>query len=309
MKYTLGFHSIRFIFNRNLSAIVNRYYKIMPNQYIPILVSIVVHIVASADAVVMPPRLLSRGDVITNEIHKTILDDDEPHIISIGDGDITKKVERNSNSFIFVNLNRVVPYDVSVTLMINNSDLISFDKPSSDITNHTIIKRILYKKDEFGDRKVDFYTLNRAGHTKIICKVENNHPADYIIIDDSKAYIFVDIINSPTLDVVISVVGWIYSAAWSLSFYFQVILNFRRKSVVGLNFDFLALNTLGFACYTIYNFALMFSDTVKNDYSLSNKYSIILVGYNDLFFAAHGFIITLVTVAQCFIYEVSIICL
>lgn len=41
------------------------------------------------------------------------------------------------------------------------------------------------------------------------------------------------------------VIGWIYFVAWSISFYPQAIENFRRKSVIGLNFDFLALNLTG----------------------------------------------------------------
>ena len=32
--------------------------------------------------------------------------------------------------------------------------------------------------------------------------------------------------------------GWTYFIAWSVSFYGQVIENYRRKSVSGLNFDF-----------------------------------------------------------------------
>ena len=36
----------------------------------------------------------------------------------------------------------------------------------------------------------------------------------------------------------------------------QVILNFRRRSVVGLSFDFLAYNFLGFFAYSVYNIAL-----------------------------------------------------
>jgi cystinosin len=48
-----------------------------------------------------------------------------------------------------------------------------------------------------------------------------------------------------------SLLGWIYAAAWSLSFWPQLILNARRKSVAGLSLDFLALNPLGFVCYTV----------------------------------------------------------
>ena len=51
-------------------------------------------------------------------------------------------------------------------------------------------------------------------------------------------------------------VGWVYFVAWTLSFYPQIYENWRRKSVVGLNFDFLALNLVGFSIYSIYNVGL-----------------------------------------------------
>lgn len=32
--------------------------------------------------------------------------------------------------------------------------------------------------------------------------------------------------------------GWLYFAAWSISFYPQIVLNFQRKSVSGLSLEF-----------------------------------------------------------------------
>jgi hypothetical protein len=71
-----------------------------------------------------------------------------------------------------------------------------------------------------------------------------------------------------------SILGWTYTAAWSVSFYGQFLLNWlvprpdliklhtltlgpyrpshrRRKSVSGLSIDFTYLNPLGFACITV----------------------------------------------------------
>lgn len=45
--------------------------------------------------------------------------------------------------------------------------------------------------------------------------------------------------------------GVVYTLAWGLSFYPQAILNYRRRSVTGLSIDFLYLNPVGFACYTV----------------------------------------------------------
>lgn len=57
--------------------------------------------------------------------------------------------------------------------------------------------------------------------------------------------------------------GWIYFAAWSVSFYPQIFINFKRKSVVGLNFDFLALNIMGFTLYSLFNCGLYFSKDIQ----------------------------------------------
>ncbi len=42
----------------------------------------------------------------------------------------------------------------------------------------------------------------------------------------------------------------------------QIFLNFYRRSVVGLNFDFLALNITGFMAYAAFNVGLFWSPTI-----------------------------------------------
>ena len=43
------------------------------------------------------------------------------------------------------------------------------------------------------------------------------------------------------------ILGWTYFLAWSVSFYPQAVLNWERRSVVGLSLDFTALNVVGAA--------------------------------------------------------------
>ena len=45
----------------------------------------------------------------------------------------------------------------------------------------------------------------------------------------SEAYIRLQIYHSKPLDIFSQVIGWIYFAAWSVSFYPQVYLNWKRK--------------------------------------------------------------------------------
>ncbi|KAA3675636.1 cystinosin [Paragonimus westermani] len=59
-------------------------------------------------------------------------------------------------------------------------------------------------------------------------------------------------------------VGWMYFVAWTISFYPQVFLNWKRKSVVGFNLDFLCLNLVGFLVYSVFNVALFASPVIKS---------------------------------------------
>ena len=62
-----------------------------------------------------------------------------------------------------------------------------------------------------------------------------------------------------------SALGWLYFVSWSVSFYPQAVLNYRRKSVVGMSFDFQTLNLLGYSCYSMYTCCLYFDAAVRDD--------------------------------------------
>ncbi|KAG4927151.1 hypothetical protein JHK85_053637 [Glycine max] len=97
--------------------------------------------------------------------------------------------------------------------------------------------------------------------------------------------------NSVPLHVSYEVLGWVAFACWSISFYPQVILNFRRKSVVGLNFDFVMLNLTKHSSYLIYNASLYFSSAM------------IPVAANDVAFSAHAVLLTAISLFQIAIYD------
>lgn len=265
-------------------------------------------------AVIMPPRFTSSRpdpplEVSNFSASYSYSDTDEPsYLLSINEGDAVE-MRVHSKANITVNLNRAVSEDVIISVKIYaGPNLIKFDLEEANLTlaalkNDTTEMFITYKANTFGDRVVNFHSTDEAGHAEIVCSI-HQQPKN-AKIDDSSAYISINIGRSKTLGIVVGVIGWIYFVAWSLSFYFQVVLNYQRKSVVGLNFDFLALNLLGFTCYSIYNFTFLFSREVQKNYYERNTYGRIPVEYNDLFFAVHAFVLTLITVIQCFVYEVS----
>lgn len=107
----------------------------------------------------------------------------------------------------------------------------------------------------------------------------------------------------PPIADISAILGWVYFAAWSISFYPQLYTNYRRKSVVGLSLDFQLLNILGFACYAIYNSALYWNPAVRRQYAALHDGQAPAVHSNDVFFALHAFVATAVTLVQCIIYE------
>jgi len=111
------------------------------------------------------------------------------------------------------------------------------------------------------------------------------------------------VVHSHGLYIANMVIGWMYFAAWSISFYPQTILNFQRKSVVGLNFDFLAYNLLGFTCYGLYNIGMYWIPSVKEEYQHEHPDGVNPVQINDVCFTLHAVLITTVTIVQCFLYE------
>jgi len=89
--------------------------------------------------------------------------------------------------------------------------------------------------------------------------------------------------------------------SWSASFYPQPILNWRRKSTLGLAVDFPAINVLGFACYAISTAAFLYSPVIRRQYAARHPASPEpTVRINDLAFALHAAVLTGLTYSQFF---------
>jgi len=92
--------------------------------------------------------------------------------------------------------------------------------------------------------------------------------------------------------------GWVYTICWSLSFYPQPILNFRRKSTSGTTIDFPAINVLGFVAYFVSNVAFLYSPLIRHQYALRHHGLTPTVQFNDVAFAAHAIVTCLITLSQ-----------
>mmetsp|Transcript_19019 Transcript_19019/g.21325 ORF Transcript_19019/g.21325 Transcript_19019/m.21325 type:complete len:276 (-) Transcript_19019:118-945(-) len=95
------------------------------------------------------------------------------------------------------------------------------------------------------------------------------------------------------IDVLSQVIGWIYFFAWSFSFYPQIILNWKKKSVAGFSLEFALLNVSGFFFYSLYSVGGFVYPHLGTG----------TVATNDLVFAFHAFFLASIQFSQAFIYE------
>ena len=63
------------------------------------------------------------------------------------------------------------------------------------------------------------------------------------------------------------------------------------------------LNLVGFACYSAYNVAYYYNPGIRAAYAAENGGSEPAVQVNDVFFALHAVLLTLVNVWQIFVYD------
>ncbi|XP_046849782.1 cystinosin-like [Xenia sp. Carnegie-2017] len=114
----------------------------------------------------------------------------------------------------------------------------------------------------------------------------------------------VNVVHCKCLVIVNIVIGWIYFVAWSISFYPQVYINWSRKSVIGLNFDFVCYNLLGFFAYGVFNIGMFWIPKIKSEYHSDHPNDDEdPVEANDVFFSIHALLLTIITAIQILIYE------
>ena len=88
-----------------------------------------------------------------------------------------------------------------------------------------------------------------------------------------------------------------------IGWYPQLLTNFATRSVAGASLDFTLFNLLGFTCYAVYNAALYASPLVRAQYAASHGGLAPDVRSNDVFFAAHALLCTVVGAGQALRYE------
>ncbi|CAD8056111.1 unnamed protein product [Paramecium sonneborni] len=97
------------------------------------------------------------------------------------------------------------------------------------------------------------------------------------------------------LQILSAIIGWTYFAVWSISFYPQIYENQKLKNVNGLSVDYVGLNITGYICLCIYSTAGFMDESLN----------VGTIHIEDLAFAYHGLLCTLIIIGQMIIFPLG----
>ncbi|KAM7363537.1 lysosomal cystine transporter cystinosin isoform 3-T3 [Cochliomyia hominivorax] len=197
-----------------------------------------------------------------------------------------------------------------ITVLINNTKTVNVyvnDQLEEDVTvflrpQHDNLVLITPLQFEFLAHGKTNQTVSvtglKPGHLEVTA---DSLPKEEWIVKN--VFLRITVANSEAIIYTSLIFGWIYFVAWSVSFYPQIWINYRRKSVIGLNFDFVFLNLLGFTLYSIFNCGLYWIPEIQAEYTNRYPRGMNPVMLNDVVFSLHAMFATLLTIYQCFAYE------
>ncbi|KAJ8967531.1 hypothetical protein NQ314_002846 [Rhamnusium bicolor] len=164
--------------------------------------------------------------------------------ISVSTNDLTLKL--NEKGTFYLEIRDIPETSAEIQIIAQHDDIVRINKTIIDLTNITNAS-IPIEVEAIG-----------AGHSEIYANTTNNST-----INVDHIFLRVTIYKVSGLATFSLVIGWIYFVAWSISFYPQIYINWKRRSVVGLNFDFIVLNIIGFTLYAVFNLGLYFIPEIK----------------------------------------------
>ncbi|XP_049301139.1 cystinosin homolog [Anopheles funestus] len=121
--------------------------------------------------------------------------------------------------------------------------------------------------------------------------------------DNGRLFVQLKVAKYRPLIIISMLIGWTYTVCWTIGDYFQAWTSYRRKSVVGLSFDFLYLNIVGNCCYATFNVVLFASEYIEEEYFRRHPFGLNPVVANDVGYAVHAVFGNLVLITQCYIYQ------
>ncbi|KRT83954.1 hypothetical protein AMK59_294, partial [Oryctes borbonicus] len=174
--------------------------------------------------------------------------------------------------------------NLNISIKVQHRDNLLISPEFIEIDSNTTETKVLIELQALKAGETNLYTNSSAFGSK-------------------QAFITVQIYKNQAIEILSIIIGWAYFFTWSISFYPQAYENYKRRSVVGLNFDFVVVNITGYVLYSMFNLGLYYIPAIRVQYEERYPFSIVSVLLNDIVFGIHAFAITAYTGLQCIWYD------
>ncbi|KAK2156231.1 hypothetical protein LSH36_218g02008 [Paralvinella palmiformis] len=198
--------------------------------------------------------------------------------------------EIGSGSFISLTPTKPLKESAEIKIMLDDPDIIDV------AMNSFTIEALSTPRNYF----IPLHSKHVAGHCVVSFKTSSKLPE---LENLFKVRIQVKVVHEIAFGYLSIIIGWVYFCFWSSCYYPQIYQNFRRKSVVGFSFDYLALNLTGHICYCIFNLAMFYNSGIQKEYHLLHPKGELPVKLNDVLFSLHAISMNLILLLQCLLYE------
>lgn len=199
-----------------------------------------------------------------------------------------------SSQQLLIGLNKNQTVKIEVTDFNNSNAKLQFIVQHMDIIR---IRPSTITLEPFNKTYELVIEATSAGHSEVTTIVNASH------VDLTDVYFVANVCKSQIVDILSKICGWIYILSWGSAFYPQIYSNFKRKSVVGLSFDYLGLNLIGYLSFGVFISGLYFVPDLQQEYFERYPRGLIPVKENDVVYNLHGTMAIIFTIFQCVIYE------
>ncbi|KAK4875901.1 hypothetical protein RN001_012323 [Aquatica leii] len=135
------------------------------------------------------------------------------------------------------------------------------------------------------------------GHTKvdIFSEVENVRITHWQLV--------VDVYKYYSLYCISRILFWAYIILLTIAFYSQIVLNYKRKSVIGLSFDAILFFVVEHATFFIFYFGLNYLSSNQDDQFKAFPSYFLMLKQGSMIYNINGLVVISIITVQCFLYE------
>ncbi|KAF5306128.1 hypothetical protein FQR65_LT07404 [Abscondita terminalis] len=203
-----------------------------------------------------------------------------------------------SNDYVLMKVKEEIEVTVS-SICFNSSRMYDIVQVSVENEKVVTVEPQVILLDCSNQSDVLYFEAKSSGRSKVNVTSDGENidfrVINSLVIVDVYKYFFLYWFSVVTL--------WAYSFLLGLAYYPQIYINYRRKSVIGLSFDFILLSAIEYAIFFLFYIGLNYLSQRKESNFFTQPNHLTQYKPNGVVYSVHGVAMFGIILAQCFFYD------